>query len=38
LEELSVKGDLTYEECPVKILETDERVTRSQVIGMCKVQ
>ena len=38
LEELTVKGDLTYEEFPVKILETTERVTRSRVIKMCKVQ
>ena len=38
LEELTVKEDLTYEEFPVKILETAERVTRSQVIRMCKVQ
>jgi len=38
LEELTVKGDLTYEEYSVKILETAERVTRSQVIKMCKVQ
>ena len=38
LEELSVKGDLTYEEYPVRILETAERVTRSRVIRMCKVQ
>ena len=38
LEELSVKGDLTYEEYPVKILETAERVTRSRIIRMCKVQ
>ena len=38
LEELSVKSDLTYEEYPVKILETAERVTRSRVIRMCKVQ
>jgi len=37
LEELSVKGDLTYEEYPVRILETTERVTRSRVIRMCKV-
>ena len=29
LEELTVKEDLTYEEFPVKILETVERVTRS---------
>ena len=38
LEEITVKGDLTYEEFPVKILETAERVTRSQVIRTCKVQ
>ena len=36
-EELTVKADLTYEEFLVKILETVERVTRSQVIKMCKV-
>jgi hypothetical protein len=38
LEELTVKDDLTYEELPVKILETVERVTRSQTIKMCKVK
>jgi hypothetical protein len=38
LEELTVKEDLTYEEFPVRILETVERVTRSQTIKMCKVQ
>ena len=38
LEELTVKEDLTYEEYPIKILETAERVTRSQTIKMCKVQ
>jgi hypothetical protein len=38
LEELIVKEDLTYEEYLVKILEMAERVTRSQVIKMCKVQ
>ena len=37
LEELTVKEDLTYEEFPVKNLETAERVTRSRVIKMCKV-
>ena len=37
-EELSVKGDLTYEEYPIRILETAERITRSRVIRMCKVQ
>jgi hypothetical protein len=38
LEELTVKEDLTYEEFPIKILETAERVTRSRIIKMCKVQ
>ena len=38
LEELTVKEDLTYEEFTVRILETVERVTRSRVIKMCKVQ
>ena len=38
LEELTVKEDLTYEEFLVKILETAERVTRSRVIKICKVQ
>ena len=38
LEELTVKEDLNYEEFLVKILETAERVTRSRVIKMCKVQ
>ena len=38
LEELIVKEDLTYEEFPVKILETVERVTRSRVTKMCKIQ
>ena len=38
LEELIVKEDLTYEEYPVKILEMVERVTRSRVIKMCKIQ
>ena len=33
-----MKEDLTYKEYPVKILETAERVTRSKVIRMCKVQ
>ena len=38
LEELTVMEDLTYEEFLVKILETVERVIRSRVIKMCKVQ
>ncbi|XP_066333560.1 uncharacterized protein [Miscanthus floridulus] len=36
LEELSVKENLTYKEYLIKILETAEKVTRSQVIRMCK--
>ena len=38
LEELTIKGDLTYEEYLVKNLEIAERVTRSRIIRMCKVQ
>jgi hypothetical protein len=38
LKELAIKEDLTYEEYPIKILETAERVTRSRTIKMCKVQ
>ena len=38
LEELIVKENLTYEEFPVRILETAERVTRSRVTKICKVQ
>jgi hypothetical protein len=38
MEELSVQGDLTYTEYPVKILYILIRVTRNKVIKMCKVQ
>jgi hypothetical protein len=38
LEELNVKNGLTYIEHPIKILEVGERITRSKVIRMCKVQ
>ena len=38
MEELNVQDDLTYTEYPVKIIETSQRVTRSKVIKMCKVQ
>ena len=38
LEELTVKEDLTYEEFLEWILERTERITRSRVIKMCKVQ
>jgi hypothetical protein len=38
MEELSVQGDLTYTEYPIKILDTLTTVTRNKVIKMCKVQ
>jgi hypothetical protein len=38
MEELSVQGDSTYMEYPIKILDTLTRVTRNKVIKMCKVQ
>jgi hypothetical protein len=38
MEELSVQGDLTYIEHPIKIIDTLTRVTRNKVIKMCKVQ
>jgi hypothetical protein len=38
MEYLDHGGDLTYSERPIKILDTTERVTRSKVIKMCKVQ
>jgi hypothetical protein len=38
MEELDLGGDLTYNERPIKILDATERVTRSKVIKMCKVQ
>jgi hypothetical protein len=38
MEELDLGGDLTYNERPVRILDTAERVTHSKVIKMCKVQ
>ena len=38
LEEVQLENDLTYEEKPVKILETAERVTRTKKIKFCKVQ
>jgi hypothetical protein len=37
MEELDLAGDLTYNERPVKILDTTQRVTHSKVIRMCKV-
>jgi hypothetical protein len=38
MEYLDLGGDLTYSETPIKILDHTERVTRSKVIKMCKVQ
>jgi hypothetical protein len=38
MEDLDVKEDLSYQEHPVRILETSERVTRNERIKMCKVQ
>jgi hypothetical protein len=38
LEGIQMENDLTYKEYPVKILDTLERVTRSKIIRMCKVQ
>jgi hypothetical protein len=38
LEELQVGEDLTYQEYPVKILDTSEKVTRNNHYRMSKVQ
>ena len=38
LEEVQLESNLTYEEKPIKILETAERVTRTKTIKFCKVQ
>jgi hypothetical protein len=38
MEDLGVKEDHSYQECPVKILETSERVMWNKKIKMCKVQ
>jgi hypothetical protein len=38
LEELQVGEDVTYQEYPMKILETSEKVTRNNRYRMCKVQ
>jgi hypothetical protein len=38
IEDLDTKEDLSYQEYPIKILETSERVTRNKKIKMCKVQ
>jgi hypothetical protein len=38
MEELSVQGDLTYTEYPIKIIDTLTQGTRNKVIKMCNVQ
>jgi hypothetical protein len=38
MEDLNAKKDLSYQEYPVKILETSKRVTWNKRIKMCKVQ
>jgi hypothetical protein len=38
MEDLDAKEDLSYQEYPVRILETSERVMRNKRIKMCKVQ
>jgi hypothetical protein len=38
MEDLNAKEDLSYQEYPLRILETSERVTRNKKIKMCKVQ
>jgi hypothetical protein len=38
MEDWEAKEDISYEEYPVKILETSEWVTRNKKIRMCKVQ
>jgi hypothetical protein len=38
LEELTIGKDLTYQEYPVKILDTSKKVTRNNRYKMCKVQ
>jgi hypothetical protein len=38
MKELEAKEDISYQEYPVKILKTSERVTRNKKIKMCKVQ
>jgi hypothetical protein len=38
MEDLNAKEDLSYQEYPLRILETFERVTPNKKIKMCKVQ
>jgi hypothetical protein len=37
MEDLDAKEDLSYQEYPIKILETSERITRNKMIKICKV-
>jgi hypothetical protein len=36
--DLNASEDLSYQEYPIKVLETSERVTRNKMIKMYKVQ
>jgi hypothetical protein len=38
MEDMDAKEDLSYQEYPVKISETSERVTQNKKIRMCKMQ
>jgi hypothetical protein len=38
LEHLNAREDLSYQEYPIKILETSKRITRNKRSKMCKVQ
>jgi hypothetical protein len=38
MELLHLGGDMSYNEKPIRILDTAERVTHNKVIKMCKVQ
>jgi hypothetical protein len=38
VEDLDAKEDLSYQQYPIKILETSERVTQNKKVKMCKVQ
>jgi hypothetical protein len=38
MEDLDAKEDISYQEYPIKILETSERVTQNKKVKMCKVQ
>jgi hypothetical protein len=38
IEDMDAKGDLSYQEYPVKILETSERIMWNKKIKMCNVQ